>query len=75
MPKEKILWALNGLSSVRSSKLREFRIVGQNTFEGYKFRLEGMFNSKESFEFGIFTTKRKAKIFLIGIHEIIEGGK
>ena len=46
-----------------------------NTFEGNHFRLIGMFNSKEDFEFGIFDTIEEAKMFLVGIHQIIEGGK
>lgn len=70
-----MLWSLNGLSSVRSSKLREFRILEWNTFNGNHYRLEGMFNSKECFELGIFNTQEEAKIFLIGIHQIIEGSK
>lgn len=73
MPKEKMLWSLNGLNSVRSSKLREFRILEWNTFEGNNYRLEGMFNKNESFEFGIFNTQEEAKSFLVGIHEVIEG--
>ncbi len=73
MPKEKMLLSSNGLSSVRMSKLREFRIIEWNTFEGNRYRLEGMFNSKDSFEFGIFDTQEEAKEFLRGIHERIEG--
>lgn len=70
-----MLWSLNGLSSVRSSKLREFRILEWNTFDGNRYCLEGMFNSKDSFELGVFNTQEEAKIFLIGIHQIIEGSK
>jgi len=75
MPKEKMLWSLNGLSSVRSSKLREFRIVEWNTFDGNHYRLEGMFNKSEVFELGIFNTQEEAVKFLLGIHQIIEGRK
>ncbi len=75
MPKEKMLWSLDKLNSVRSSKLRSFSILEWNTFEGNHYRLVGMFNSKESFELGIFNTVEDAKAFLIGVHEIIEGGK
>ena len=73
MPKEKMLFALNGESSVRSSKLRSFAIQEWNTFEGNHFRLVGMFNNKEAFEFGIFDTEEEAKTFLEGIHQMIEG--
>lgn len=75
MPKEKMLWSSNELSSVRSSKLREFRIQEWNTFEGNHFRLIGMFSKTDSFEFGIFNTVEDAKVFLIEIHDKIEGGK
>ena len=75
MPKEKMLWSLDKLSSVRSSKLRSFRIMEWNTFEGNSFRLIGMFNSKESFEFGVFNTPEDAKTFLEEIHSMIEGRK
>lgn len=73
MPKEKMLWSLNELSSVRSSKLREFRVEEINPFTGRCFRLIGTFNSKESFEFGVFDSQEDAKAFLMGIHQIIEG--
>ena len=46
-----------------------------NTFEGNSFRLIGMFNKSESFEFGIFNTTNDAKVFLEEIHRRIEGGK
>lgn len=75
MPKEKMLWSLDGKSSVRSSKLRAFRIIEWNTFSGNKFKLEGMFGKTDAFEFGIFNKEKDAKKFLIGIHEIIEGSK
>ena len=75
MPREKMLWSLNGLNSVRSSKLREFRIQEWNTFESNSFRLVGMFNKSESFEFGIFNTTEEAKEFLEVIHSKIEGRK
>lgn len=75
MPKEKMLWSLDGLSSVRSSKLRSFTIQEWNTFDGNRYRLVGMFSKNELFEFGIFIKQNDAKLFLIGIHEIIEGGK
>lgn len=75
MPKEKMLWSLNKLSSVRSSKLRSFTIMEWNTFEGNFFRLAGMFNKSESFEFGIFNSTNDAKIFLEEIHSKIEGRK
>ncbi len=73
MSKEKMLWSPNNLNSVRSSKLREFRIQEWNTFDGNHYRLIGMFNKNESFELGIFNTIEEAKVFLVGIHEIIEG--
>jgi len=75
MPKERMLWSLDGLSSVRASKLREFRVDGWNTFDGNHFRLTGLFNKNETFEFGIFNTSEEALEFLNGIHNIIEGGK
>lgn len=75
MAKEKMLFSKDGLSSVRSSKLREFRIEEWNTFDGNKFRLAGYFNKSDSFSLGIFNTEEEAKIFLEGIHRIIEGGK
>lgn len=75
MPKEKMLFSTNGLNSVRSSKLREFRVEEWNTFDGNKFRLVGMFNKTDEFLFGIFDTQEEAKVFLVGIHEKIEGGK
>jgi len=75
MPKEKMLWSSDQLSSVRSSKLREFRIEEWNTFEGNHFRLVGMFNSKDSFELGVFNTIKEAKEFLKVIHNKIEGRK
>lgn len=75
MPKEKMLWSLNGRSSVRSSKLRAFRIIEWNTFEGNKFKLEGMFSKTDSFELGIFEIIEDAKAFLIEIHNRIEGSK
>lgn len=75
MAKEKMLYSLNGKNSVRSSKLRSFTIQDWNTFEGNLFRLIGMFNSKDSFEFGVFNTEEEAKIFLEEIHCKIEGGK
>ena len=70
-----MLWSLNGKSSVKASKLRSFTITEWNTFEGNSFRLIGIFNGKESFEFGIFPTEEEAVIFLKGIHDKIEGGK
>lgn len=73
MAKEKMLWSLNGKSSVRASKLRSFTILEWNTFEGNQYRLVGMFNSKDDFEFGIFDTEKQAKTFLNGIHKKIEG--
>lgn len=75
MPKEKMLWSLNGLSSVRSSKLREFRIEELNTFEGIKFRLAGYFKKNEFFFFGLFDEVEPAKAFLEEIHSKIEGRK
>lgn len=75
MPKEKMLWSSNGLNSVRSSKLREFRIEEINPFEGRCYRLIGMFNKNESFDFGRFDTQDEAKSFLEEIHSKIEGGK
>lgn len=75
MAKEKMLYSLDGLRSVRSSKLREFRIEEWNTFDGIRFALLGMFNKTESFEFGIFLTDDDAKNFLEKIHRKIEGGK
>ena len=75
MPREKMLWSLDGLSSVRSSKLRSFVIMEWNTFEGNHYRLAGMFNKGESFEFGIFNTPDEAKEFLEIIHSKIEGRK
>jgi len=75
MAKERMLWSLDGLSSVRSSKLREFRILEWNTFDGNHYRLEGMFNKTEPFVFGIFNTQEEAKIFLLEIHSKIEGSK
>lgn len=73
MAKEKMLFSLDRLRSVRSSKLREFKIEEINPFEGRCFGLVGMFNNKESFDFGRFDTQEEAVIFLIGIHQIIEG--
>ena len=75
MPKERMLWSCDGKNSVRSSKLRSFAIIGQNTFNGYNYRLIGMFNKTDDFEFGIFNTEEEAVTFLVGIHKIIEGGK
>lgn len=75
MPKEKMLWSLNKLSSVRSSKMRSFTIMEWNTFEGNKFRLIGMFSKTDSFEFGIFKKEKDARVFLEEIHNRIEGGK
>ena len=75
MPKEKMLFSLNGLNSVRSSKIRSFSIQDWNTFDGNKFRLIGLFNKTDEFEFGIFNTQEDAKTFLLLIHSKIEGGK
>ena len=75
MPKEKMLWACDGLSSVRSSKLREFRVEEWNTFDGKHFRLAGYYNKTDSFFFGMFNTTKEAKVYLEGIHKIIEGRK
>lgn len=75
MPKEKMLFSINALNSVRSSKLREFRILEWNTFDGNHYRLIGMFNKTDEFEFGIFDTIPEAKLFLLEIHGKIEGGR
>lgn len=70
-----MLLSRDGKSSVRSSKLRSFAVQEWNTFDGNKFRLIGMFNNKDSFEFGVFDTEGEALTFLLLIHEKIEGGK
>jgi len=75
MPKEKMLFSTNGLSSVRSSKLRSFTIQDWNTFNGNHYRLIGLFSKTDEFEFGIFDTVEEAKEYLNNIHSIIEGGK
>ena len=75
MAKEKMLWSFDGLRSVRSSKLREFRIEHQNTLEGENYALRGYFNKTEYFEFGVFYNPDAAWNFLNRIHMIIEGGK
>jgi len=75
MPKEKMLWSFDGLRSVRASKLREFRIEHQNTFDGENYTLRGYFNKTEYFEFGSSVDKYEALNFLNKIHELIEGKK
>ena len=75
MAKEIMLYSFDGKRSVRSSKLREFRIDEWNTFGGKRFRLVGVFSSKEFFEFGVFIEEEEAKTFLEVIHDKIEGRK
>lgn len=75
MPKEIMLWSNNHLRSVRSSKLRSFRIKDfvllGDTNKSYE--LIGQFNSKEEFSFGMFSTEEEAKDYLVAIHLILEG--